>query len=190
MSSGLLADLRPLGHNGPSLPREPPMKIDHIVCALDLSDAGPGVAQAAIELAEQHNAHLTFVHVLPGSGSGRGAAPMGGMLLGPRGGASGSFSVEAVMDVQRDEEEVRGRLREWVTRAEERTPGEVKLEVARGDPADVLIDYAQGGNCDLLVMGSRGSTGLLKALLGGVSYKVVRAAPCSVLTVRARPQHP
>ncbi len=57
------------------------------------------------------------------------------------------------------------------------------LDVARtlvdGDPADVLA--AQGVDLDLLVIGSRGYGPLRRTLLGGVSAKLMRSAPCPLL---------
>lgn len=64
------------------------------------------------------------------------------------------------------------------------------IEVARsfcepGDPATTIIERATQGNYDLLVLGTHGRTGLAHAVLGSVAEKVVRRAPCPVLTVRA-----
>lgn len=58
-------------------------------------------------------------------------------------------------------------------------------ETARldGDPALELIKACEEG-VDLLVMGSRGYGPLTRVLLGSVSRKVVRNAPCPVLAVR------
>jgi len=53
-----------------------------------------------------------------------------------------------------------------------------------GDPATSIIEHAASGGYDLLVMGTHGRTGLSHALLGSVAEKVVRRAPCAVLTVR------
>jgi len=53
-----------------------------------------------------------------------------------------------------------------------------------GDPATTIVEHAQSGGYDLLVMGTHGRTGLSHALLGSVAEKVVRRAPCAVLTVR------
>lgn len=53
-----------------------------------------------------------------------------------------------------------------------------------GDPASAIIDRASKGKYDLLVLGTHGRTGLSHLLLGSVAAKVVREAPCPVLTVR------
>lgn len=52
----------------------------------------------------------------------------------------------------------------------------------RGDPATVLADEAERG-MDALVVGSRGYGPMRRALLGGVSAKLMRFAPCPVLVV-------
>jgi nucleotide-binding universal stress UspA family protein len=52
---------------------------------------------------------------------------------------------------------------------------------ARGDAAEVLLDEADGS--DLLVLGSRGFGPVMRVLLGSVSAKVIRRAPCPVLVV-------
>jgi nucleotide-binding universal stress UspA family protein len=57
--------------------------------------------------------------------------------------------------------------------------------VATVGPNDVEIcRYADQIGADLIIMGTHGRTGLRHALLGSVAEKVVRRAPCPVLTVR------
>lgn len=53
-----------------------------------------------------------------------------------------------------------------------------------GDPASAIVERAASGGYDLLVLGTQGRTGLSHLLLGSVAEKVVRRAPCPVLTVR------
>ena len=48
-----------------------------------------------------------------------------------------------------------------------------------------LSEYAQTVNADLLVMGTRGRTNFAETLLGSTAERVLRYAPCSILTVRA-----
>lgn len=58
------------------------------------------------------------------------------------------------------------------------------LHFESGDPAGTLLHVAERERADLLVVGSHGRTGIERFLLGSVSEKVVRHAPCSVLVVR------
>jgi nucleotide-binding universal stress UspA family protein len=50
--------------------------------------------------------------------------------------------------------------------------------------ADEIIRYAQEKGVDLIVVGTKGRSGMSKALLGSVASKVVTYSPCSVLVVR------
>jgi len=59
---------------------------------------------------------------------------------------------------------------------------EFRLE--EGDPAEKILHVAQEVPCDLIVMGTHGRTGLGRLLMGSVAEKVLRRAPCPVLTVK------
>jgi nucleotide-binding universal stress UspA family protein len=50
--------------------------------------------------------------------------------------------------------------------------------------ADEIIRYAKEKDVDLIVVGTKGRSGMSKALLGSVASKVVTYSPCSVLVVR------
>jgi nucleotide-binding universal stress UspA family protein len=52
-----------------------------------------------------------------------------------------------------------------------------------GEPAEQLVETAANLGADLVVVGRR-NRGPLRALLGSVSSRVVRRAPCDVLVVR------
>jgi nucleotide-binding universal stress UspA family protein len=54
-----------------------------------------------------------------------------------------------------------------------------------GTAARTIVHYAAENGIDLIVMGTHGRTGLAHAVMGSVAEKVVRTAPCPVLTVRA-----
>ncbi|MCS6851906.1 MAG: universal stress protein [Gemmataceae bacterium] len=61
-------------------------------------------------------------------------------------------------------------------------------EVREGTPFYEIIRFAKEADIDLIIMGTHGHTGLAHVLLGSVTEKVVRKAPCPVLTVRD-PEH-
>jgi nucleotide-binding universal stress UspA family protein len=57
-------------------------------------------------------------------------------------------------------------------------------KVAVGRPFVEIVNYAREVTCDLLVMATHGRGGVMHALMGSTAEKVVRKAPCPVLTVR------
>lgn len=58
------------------------------------------------------------------------------------------------------------------------------LEVLAGDPADEIVAYADNHDVDLIVLGSRGRSTIVGALLGSVSETVLHEARRPVLVVR------
>jgi nucleotide-binding universal stress UspA family protein len=58
------------------------------------------------------------------------------------------------------------------------------IETTSASPVDEIIKYAKEKGVDLIIVGTKGRSGMRKALLGSVASKVVTYAPCSVLVVR------
>jgi nucleotide-binding universal stress UspA family protein len=58
------------------------------------------------------------------------------------------------------------------------------VETSSASAADEIIRYAKEKDVDLIVVGTKGRSGMSKALLGSVASKVVTYSPCSVLVVR------
>jgi nucleotide-binding universal stress UspA family protein len=59
----------------------------------------------------------------------------------------------------------------------------VDLAAAAGEPAAVIVDQSLATTADLVVMATHGRSGVDRLLLGSVTEKVLRRAPCPVLTV-------
>ena len=51
-------------------------------------------------------------------------------------------------------------------------------------PVGAIVDYARDRGIDLIVMGTHGRGPLKQFMVGSVAERVVRTAPCPVLTVR------
>ena len=56
-------------------------------------------------------------------------------------------------------------------------------------PAEAIVSYARDAHADLIVMGTHGRNAVGRLLLGSVAERVVRTAPCPVLTVREAVRH-
>lgn len=63
----------------------------------------------------------------------------------------------------------------------------VELRIEVGPPFEHILETAHRHRVDLIVMGTHGRTGLSHMALGSVAERVVRMAPCPVLTVKVAP---
>ena len=63
-------------------------------------------------------------------------------------------------------------------------PPRVEYSVRWGDAIDAINSHARDHAIDLIVIATHGRTGLSHALLGSVAERIVREAPCPVLTIR------
>ena len=61
----------------------------------------------------------------------------------------------------------------------------VQPRLEEGEPAPVITQVARDTAADLIVMGTHRRTGFPRLLLGSVAEKVLRTAPCPVLTLKA-----
>jgi nucleotide-binding universal stress UspA family protein len=66
------------------------------------------------------------------------------------------------------------------------SPRSVVTAVRWGSPVETIVAYAEDLRVDLLVIATHGRTGLSHVLLGSVAERIVREAPCPVLTIRSR----
>jgi nucleotide-binding universal stress UspA family protein len=60
----------------------------------------------------------------------------------------------------------------------------VELRVVTGSPFERILETAVHARVALIVLGTHGRTGLTHAIMGSVAERVVRLAPCPVLTVK------
>src|SRR5262249_20777722 len=145
----------------------------------------------AIEEATLHRAKMTVLHVLPDSAGtevyyvGEGTGGVSPQAVDPSGGALRRFALSSPTVVRLDPGDVARTQMQDLVRGQ--FNGKWEVAIAGGNPADAIVRAAQERGADLIVMGTHGRTGLQHVLLGSVAEKVVRTAPCPVLTVRHRP---
>lgn len=90
---------------------------------------------------------------------------------------------------ERDRAEVEERAAAGRSRLRQLSTGsEAVVRVVRGDPKGVLVDLARGERHDMIVMGSRGRSGVARALLGSVAETLVLRSAIPVLTAHQAPR--
>ena len=137
-----------------------------ILIATDGSASAREAVEFGLELAEEHAAEVTFLHVVP---------------VLDRGFADG-IGVPAAVPHRIDETDRRP-LEEALALAAERDV-DANAELLAGLPVDEIIAYADSLDADLIVLGSRGRGAIATALLGSVSRGVLHEARRPVLVVR------
>jgi nucleotide-binding universal stress UspA family protein len=136
--------------------------ITRILVPTDFSDTSDAALDYARVIARRFGATLHLVHVLEDPLIAEGLAAEAYIAEQP--------SIRAAMA-----DDARQRLAH-------RSEG-ASVEVVFGHGAATIVDYAQRRGFDLIVMGTHGRTGIPHMLMGSVAEKVVRTAPCPVLTV-------
>jgi nucleotide-binding universal stress UspA family protein len=149
---------------------EPAPPWQRVVVATDFSEGARAAAIAAHDLARRLGATLTVVHVFD-----PGAAV-------PREDAAGHLRVAEVRHL------AEARLEDLVVHD---LAGSAKVELlTAADAGERLVSYVAHQHVGLLVVGTHGRSGIARLLIGSVSERLVRLAPCSVLVVRDRTKKP
>jgi nucleotide-binding universal stress UspA family protein len=87
-------------------------------------------------------------------------------------------------NIQHELEDVaRTRLQEIITDNDERASPIAVVRTSANPAAEILV-YVRENPIDLVVVGSHGHGAVAQLFLGSVADKLVRSAPCPVLTVR------
>ncbi|WP_337175540.1 universal stress protein [Paludisphaera sp.] len=143
-----------------------------ILAPTDFSAHSHEALRHACGLAERFGAELHVIHVLS--------------EIIPTGPDPLLMPVMPPQFYAQDEERAKEALK-TVLRPEWGTPAGLITAVCWGAPAEAIVDYAAGSAIDLLVIATHGRTGLSHILLGSVAERIVREAPCPVLTIRSAP---
>jgi nucleotide-binding universal stress UspA family protein len=143
--------------------------ITHILCPTDFSEFSRHALHHAVGIAKWYQATLTLLYAQPPI-----AVPAGPMEMLP-----------SLVLTREQREQLLAQLRLMVANE----VGESVLthvDVVEGDPAREILGRAGSMAADLIVMGTHGARGFERLLLGSVTERVLRKAPCPVLTVPRR----
>ncbi len=145
------------------------MEIRQILAPTDFSEYSKEAVAYAFELAQKFGAKLLLLHVIE-----MPAYPVEGFV-------PPSIGSTLIEDLERQA---------WADLAQVLPEAQtdkvaVTRQVVVGIPYRKIVDVAAAEKADLIVMATHGRTGLGHLLIGSVAERVVRTAPCPVLTIRA-----
>jgi universal stress protein A len=142
--------------------------IQNVMVATDFGEAADTALRYGRELAGRFGATLHVVHVVEASYVGFGVETY----------------VPLLPDVDRElEESARGRLNSLIDSAGNGSCAFAAV-LRSSVPPVAIVDYARDHDIDLIVMGTHGRGALAHLVMGSVAERVVREAPCPVLTVK------
>lgn len=146
--------------------------INKILCPVDFSEGSDHALRYGMAFASAYDATLKLLHVVE-------------LPFLP------SYSTAGVPDmslpVDQIQEDCKNRLDKLVEEQKD-IHDDIDSSTVVGAPFVEIIREAREGDFDLLVVGTHGRTGIKHMLIGSVAEKVVRKAPCPVLTVK-HPEH-
>ena len=149
------------------------MRVRRILVPTDFSPASDAALAQAREFASALGASLRLVHVFDDPFVAGAMAADGQMFL------PAEMRAQLVAGVET-------RLQERLTATVNTALGHDTV-LLTGPVAKTIVEYARSHAVDLIVMGTHGRSGVAHLLLGSVAERVVRTAPCPVLTVRQQP---
>jgi len=140
------------------------IRVTHILCPIDFSEFAHRALDHAASIARSRDARLTVLHV---------------------------FQTAPVMDLPPLEmtDAERKHLMEKVTHFTSHLPREMRVELRVEETPDVheeILAQAARTHADLLVVGSHGRSGFQRLLLGSITEKLLRTAPCPLMVVPRR----
>jgi nucleotide-binding universal stress UspA family protein len=147
------------------------IEIKSILAPTDFSEHSEMALRYACQLAERLGAELRLLHVLS--------------EIVPAGPDPLMMPVMPTEYYTESEDKARESLDRLLDPAWGRPPS-IVMDVRWGSPVESIVGHALASQVDLIVIATHGRTGLSHVLLGSVAERIVREAPCPVLTIRDR----
>lgn len=141
----------------------------HLLVPVDFSPYSSAAVRLAADIARRYDAKITLVHVYE---------PIAYAL--PDG-----FALVSAEELTRALDQMKKQLETIKAEAEGAGAPRVTITQEQGVAATEIVHLAREQKVDLIVMGTHGRKGLTHAVMGSVAERVVRSAPCPVLTLKA-----
>ncbi len=144
------------------------IKLKKVLVPTDFSDSARHAFSYGVSFAKEYKAELVLLHVVENLTVGY---------------ASDLFPVPMAEVFQEISGYARTELQKLAEEARQKGVAVSEL-VVQGKPSAEIIRHAAENGVDMIVLGTHGKGMLDQALFGSTTERVVRRAPCPVLTVR------
>ncbi|RJQ19997.1 MAG: universal stress protein [Nitrospiraceae bacterium] len=148
------------------------MKVERILFPTDFSEGALQALPYAVDLAKKYNAKLYVLHVIFDFAKATG-----------------------IHVPHMSHDELYKDLNQWAMKEIDtccieaiRGLPEVEKVVVKGIPYEEIIKFSDKEKIDIIVIGTYGRSGIERFIFGSIAERVVRRAPCAVMTVRI-PEH-
>ena len=144
------------------------IRFDTIVFPTDFSPCAAAAQRYAVQIARECRAKLYIIHVIPKI-SFLDAADV--------------FHIR-MPEMTAEMKDAARKPPDALVSPKDREGLDVETVLLHGVPYREIVDFAREKSADVIVIATHGRTGLEYLLLGGTTDKVIRQAPCPVLSVK------
>ncbi len=146
--------------------------IKTILLPTDGSECSGKAMAYALSFAKQYGARVVAVHVIDRRWEDQTRVTFA------------ELGQDLTQKIRKGYEEEAGRILNDAAEVARKAGVPVETRTLTGIPFEEIVRAGEELAADLIIMGTHGRTGMSHLLLGSVAEKVVRKAPCPVLTVR------
>jgi nucleotide-binding universal stress UspA family protein len=146
-----------------------PLSLKKILAPTDFSPNADQALAYALDLARRHGAEVHLMHVI---------GPLEGDAYSPL-----RYSPEANVQHDTPDKIAYDLLQSHIQKHDTKGVTVEPVKQHGSAVASMLLQYAKKEGIDLIVMGTHGRQGMSRFIIGSVAERVVRQAPCSVMTV-------
>jgi universal stress protein A len=162
------------------------LEFKKILCPVDLSEFSLEALHSAVKVADSSGGTLDLLHVIHN--------PFDEIYMTEITQSDPAQKEAYATELQRrgkilraTEEHAEVLLKQFSHDAVRHLPSpRVRYHVRKGDPFENILEGAEDNLTDLIVLATHGRTGLKRLVIGSVAEKIVRHAPCAVLTVKPK----
>ncbi len=141
-------------------------EITNIIVPIDLEIHTQKLVDYALFIAQKMNAQVHFIHSVE-------SYVLGDMMMG----------ASSLEKINREREQKAKDVMTDLVKDNKTTYADIEGFVWKGEPSETIIKYAEEVAADMVIIGTHGTKGLDRILLGSVAERVLKGVHCPTLTM-------